>query len=100
VTFGFDDFQTYIGPEAAQDQATKQCQLHLTLQYPGGFQYSVVDAVYHGYAQLDPGVTGNFISTYYFSQDAADTVIIPPPKKTHSCLKTFTVYNTLLDLRR
>jgi hypothetical protein len=79
VTFGFDDFQTYIGHEAAQDQATKQYQLYLTLQYPGGFQYSIVDAVYHGYAQLDPGVTGNFISTYYFFQDAADTVHLPPP---------------------
>jgi hypothetical protein len=66
VTFGFDDFQTYIGHEAAQDQATKQYQLYLTLQYPGGFQYSIVDAVYHGYGQLDPGVTRNFISTYYF----------------------------------
>jgi Domain of unknown function (DUF4360) len=33
----------------------------------------VLDTVYHGYAQLDPGVTGNFFSTYYFSSDAAKT---------------------------
>jgi len=43
------------------------------LQYPGGFQFSVVDSTYHGYAQLEQGVTGTFYSTYYFSQDASAT---------------------------
>jgi hypothetical protein len=73
VTFGFDAFQTYIGPSAKQADKTKQCQLHLSLQYPGGFQYSVVDATYHGWARLDNGVTGTFVSTYFFSQAAAQT---------------------------
>jgi len=73
VTFGFDSFQAYIGPTAAQADKSKACQIHLSLQYPGGFQYAVVDATYHGYARLDAGVTGNFLSTYYFSQDAANT---------------------------
>lgn len=40
---------------------------------PGGFQYSLVSATYHGYAELDKGVTGSFISTYYFSQNATAT---------------------------
>lgn len=44
-----------------------------SLQYPGGFQFSVLDSTYHGYAQLDAGITGNFYSTYYFSQDAQAT---------------------------
>jgi len=73
VTFGFDSFQTYIGPTALQADKTKQCQIHLSLQYPGGFQYSVVDATYHGWARLDPGVTGTFISSYFFSQAASQT---------------------------
>lgn len=73
VTFGFDSFQTYIGPGYLATDKTKNCQLHLTLKYPGGFQFSVVDSTYHGFAQLDPGVTGTFYSTYYFSQDAAAT---------------------------
>jgi hypothetical protein len=73
VTFGFDSFQTYIGPEAAQADKSKACQIHLNLKYPGGFQYSVVDATYHGYARLDAGVTGNFLSTYFFSQAASQT---------------------------
>jgi hypothetical protein len=35
---------------------------------------SVMDATYHGYARLDSGVRANFISSYYFSQDASATV--------------------------
>ncbi|KAI1816121.1 hypothetical protein GGS20DRAFT_583780 [Poronia punctata] len=73
VTFGFDSFQTYIGPGIAKSENTKNCQLHLNLQYPGGFQYAVLESTYHGYAQVEKGVTGNFYSTYYFSQSPADT---------------------------
>ncbi|KAK0725965.1 hypothetical protein B0H67DRAFT_481092 [Lasiosphaeris hirsuta] len=73
ITFGFDKFQTYIGPGVSPTEKSKNCQLHLSLKYPGGFQFSVVDSTYHGYAQLDKGVTGTFYSTYYFSQDASAT---------------------------
>lgn len=73
VTFGFDGFQTYIGPGTVIADRSKNCQLHLNLKYPGGFQFAVVDSTYHGYAQLDKGVTGTFFSTYYFSQDASAT---------------------------
>lgn len=30
-------------------------------------------ATYHGYARLDGAVTGNFYSTYFFSQNASQT---------------------------
>ncbi|KAI1328672.1 hypothetical protein F5Y16DRAFT_398126 [Xylariaceae sp. FL0255] len=73
VTFGFDSFQTYIGPGTTIADTSKNCQLHLNLEYPGGFQYAVVDSTYHGYAQLETGVTGTFYSTYYFSEDASAT---------------------------
>jgi len=36
---------------------------------------SVLDATYHGYARLDAGVRANFISSYYFSQDASATAM-------------------------
>jgi len=32
-----------------------------------------MQATYHGYAQMDAGVTGSFISSYYFSQNASNT---------------------------
>jgi hypothetical protein len=73
ITFGFDKFQTYIGPGVSIAEKTKNCALHLNLKYPGGFQFAVVDSTYHGFAQLDKGVTGTFYSTYFFSQDAAAT---------------------------
>ncbi|KAK4102345.1 hypothetical protein N658DRAFT_515529 [Parathielavia hyrcaniae] len=73
ITFGFDKFQTYIGPGISPFERSKNCQLHLQLKYPGGFQFSVLESTYHGYAQLETGVTGNFYSTYYFSQDAKAT---------------------------
>jgi hypothetical protein len=77
ITYGFDQFQTYIGPGTAPSDRSKNCQLHLNLKYPGGFQYAVLDATYHGWARLDEGVTGSFITTYYFSQDAGKTVCTP-----------------------
>jgi len=73
ITFGFDKFQTYIGPDVSPLEKTKNCALHLNLKYPGGFQFSVVESTYHGFALLEPGVTGSFFSTYFFSQDASAT---------------------------
>jgi Domain of unknown function (DUF4360) len=74
VTFGFDSFQAAIGPNVNAAQKQRNCQIHLDLRYPSGFQMSVLDATYHGYVRLDDGVTANFISSYYFSQDAQRTV--------------------------
>ncbi|EUC49626.1 hypothetical protein COCMIDRAFT_84044 [Bipolaris oryzae ATCC 44560] len=73
ITYGFDKFQAYIGPGTVPSDRSKNCQIHLNLRYPGGFQYAVVDATYHGWARLDAGVNGTFITTYYFSEDAGKT---------------------------
>jgi hypothetical protein len=74
ITYGFDQFQTFIGPGYSGADKSKNCALHLNLKYPGGFQYAVVDATYHGWARLDKGVKGTFVTTYFFSQDAKKTV--------------------------
>jgi len=73
ITYGFDQFQTYIGPTISKKDNSRQCQLHLNLRYPGGFQYAIVEATYHGFARLDAGVRGEFLTSYYFSQDASKT---------------------------
>ena len=70
ITFGFDAFQTYIGPGVPVQERNKNCAIHLTLLYPGGYQFALVDTTYHGFALLEEGITGDFISTYFFSQDA------------------------------
>ena len=74
ITFGFDTFQAYISPNTVPADHSKNCQIHLSLKYPGGFQYSVLDVTYQGYARLNAGVTGSFYSTYSFSQAAENTV--------------------------
>jgi hypothetical protein len=73
ITFGFDAFQAYIGPGTAVQDRTKNCQLHLNLKYPSGYSFAVVESTYHGFAMLDSGVKASFLSTYYYSQDAANT---------------------------
>lgn len=70
LTIGFDEFQTYIGPGTSFMDRTKNCQLHIQLEYPDGFSFAVMDSVYHGFALLEKGVTSDFISTYYFSANA------------------------------
>lgn len=46
---------------------SKSCNLIITLKYPAAYSFAVVSSTYHGYAQLDSGVTGKFSSTYFFS---------------------------------
>lgn len=73
VTFGFDGFQTYIGPGTSIKDHSHNCELHLNVNYPAGFSFAIIDATYHGYAQLDSGTTATFYSTYYFSETASQT---------------------------
>lgn len=66
-TLIFDEYVASIGPGVAITENRKNCQLDIDLQYPSGFQYSVFNADYRGYAALDANVTGTQQSTYYFS---------------------------------
>jgi len=67
VTLIFDSYIASIGPGIAVTEQRKNCQLNIALNYPGGFQYSVLSADYRGYAALQKGVSGVLKSTYYFS---------------------------------
>ncbi|KAK0127288.1 hypothetical protein ONS96_006838 [Cadophora gregata f. sp. sojae] len=66
-TLIFDRFVASIGPGVAVAENRKNCQLNLELQYPGGFQYSILSTMYRGYVDVDKGVTGRQQNTYYFS---------------------------------
>lgn len=70
VTLGFDEFQTYIGKRFGSADRDKNCNIRLNLKYPGGYTYAVIDATYHGFAQLDSGVNGTLSSTYSFTDSA------------------------------
>lgn len=55
------------GSGVSQADTRKNCLINVELLYPGGFQYSIAQTNYRGYAAIDKGVTGTLKSTYYFS---------------------------------
>ncbi|KAF1978877.1 hypothetical protein BU23DRAFT_524477 [Bimuria novae-zelandiae CBS 107.79] len=67
ITLIFDSYIASIGPGISVTEQRKNCQINVDIQYPGGFQYSVLSADYRGYASIQKGVTGTLKSTYYFS---------------------------------
>jgi len=70
-TLIFDNFVASIGPGVAITENRKNCQLNLELNYPGGFQYSILSTMYRGYVDVDKGVTARQQATYYFSGETA-----------------------------
>jgi hypothetical protein len=75
VTLIFDSYIASTGPGIALTEQRKNCQLNVDIQYPGGFQYSVLSADYRGYASIQKGVTGTLKSTYYFSGQQAQVCL-------------------------
>lgn len=67
VTLLYSDYVASIGPGTQITDHRKNCQVTLDIHYPGGFQYSIFSADYRGYEDLDKGVTGEQLATYYFS---------------------------------
>lgn len=70
LTFGFDEFNTYLGPGFAATDKTKSCLIPAKLSYPRGYTFEVVDATYHGFARLDVGMTASMRSLYTITGDA------------------------------
>ncbi|KAF2273102.1 uncharacterized protein EI97DRAFT_189272 [Westerdykella ornata] len=73
VTIIFDSYVASVGPGVPITDSRKNCQLNVDIQYPGGFQYSILSADYRGYASLQKGVSGSLKSTYYFSGQSTQT---------------------------
>lgn len=71
MTLIFDAYIASIGPGIAVTEQRKNCQLNVDIEYPGGFQYSILSADYRGYSAIQKGVSGTLKSTYYFSGDTA-----------------------------
>jgi hypothetical protein len=60
-------FTAQVGSNADASDARKNCQINLKLQFDPGFSFSVYQADFSGWGDLDAGVTGVVKSTYYFS---------------------------------
>lgn len=78
-TITFNKYEANIGPNVQlRSDARKNCQLNLKMNYPSGFQYSVVGFITRGYADIDAGVTAEIGSIYYFSGQSAQVCNVPP----------------------
>ncbi|CZT10316.1 uncharacterized protein RCO7_02904 [Rhynchosporium graminicola] len=74
-TLIFDSMVASIGTGVAVTENRKNCQLNINLQYPSGFQYSVLSTEFRGYADLQAGISGVQQATYYFSGSSAQASI-------------------------
>jgi len=73
-TITFNKYEANIGPNVQlRSDARKNCQLNLKMNYPSGYQYSVVGFITRGYADIDAGVTAEIGSIYYFSGQSQQT---------------------------
>jgi hypothetical protein len=70
-TLIFDKMVASIGGGAAVTENRKNCQINMDLQYPSGFQYSILSTQFRGYAYLQSGISGTQQATYYFSGSTA-----------------------------
>jgi hypothetical protein len=84
LTLLYDNYVASIGPGTAVTDRRKNCQLNLDIHYPQGWQFSLFSADYRGFEDLDKGVTGQQVSTYYFSGQTQQ-VLSPYENVSHSC---------------
>jgi hypothetical protein len=71
-------FQVESGP-GRQKGSSKNCAVHVSLSYPDGYQFQLVQSGFIGKAALDPGVQGSFFSSFFYSKDAGNVVRILKP---------------------
>jgi hypothetical protein len=64
LTLGFDKYLTTIGNHANFASRDRDCQILLNVRYPLGCTESVLEATYHGFAQLDKGIAGAVAANY------------------------------------
>lgn len=65
-TLLLDEYIAEIGPQVPRRENRKSCQLAIDLVVPPGWSYSIGTFDYRGYANLDRGVTGMQVASYYF----------------------------------
>lgn len=61
----YDQFEVNLGPKAKQSYR-KFCNIALGMEYPVGWQYTVVELQTNGFAKIASGAKGIFQSSYEF----------------------------------
>jgi hypothetical protein len=65
-TILFNEYIAERGPTIALAQSRKNCNIVVTLNIPQGFQVSIADVLYLGYAEIASGASGKQETTYEF----------------------------------
>jgi len=66
ITVGFDAYDTSVNPISSANRE-KFCDLTVTIRFPVACTALSLATTYHGFAQVDSGVTGRFSSFYSLS---------------------------------
>ena len=66
ITVGFDAYDTSVNPSSSANRE-KFCDLTVTIRFPVACTAIGLATTYHGFAQVDSGVTGRFSSSYSIS---------------------------------
>lgn len=67
-------FQVSLGPNIPPAEKSKNCAIHVSLTYPPGWQFMLVQSSFSGFAKVDQGVGGHFYTQYFVSSNAGNTV--------------------------
>lgn len=67
LTVIFDQFGAEAGPGLSIAANRSFCQLAVDLRFEPGWQVSLFDATYRGFADLEPGIRATHETSYYFS---------------------------------
>lgn len=78
ATFGFDAYESSLGPGVAGEEREKHCQIFFTLRFPLGCTAATLSTTYHGFAALGDGATGVLAPSYNLSPGDLE-VALPPP---------------------
>ena len=65
-TLLFDSYVAEAGPGMPLSLSRKNCQIAVDLRFRQGWSYTIFTVDYRGYARLDPGTSGQQLSSYYF----------------------------------
>ncbi|KAK0736336.1 hypothetical protein B0T21DRAFT_383899 [Apiosordaria backusii] len=72
----FDKYIVSAGPGTSPaTDSRKNCRISINLQFPSGYQFSIVETRFTGYASLAQGQTGTVRAGYTFSGDARQEVV-------------------------
>jgi hypothetical protein len=71
-TLIYDQFVASRGPGVPLSESFKECDIHLNLHVPQGWQFSITGVDYRGYVQLPHGMTAHTSSLYFFENAVLD----------------------------